>query len=199
MNTVAEFVNALFALKSKGEYKLYEGPISGGGITSVTIHRKVAEGYSQKFYEIKQIIARPNEQARIQKIGLPSVEFAYQLIKDAIKERAENESRNLSNSTHRGLEDNQEYDSDYTDDSNERSNESEFIDVVEYNEEPRKRVNAIKVENTSANLSDENEFSELAEFIGGSSVKVANVPRNNNGKNSIGIRNSVLGQLDSAF
>lgn len=198
MNTVAEFVNALFALKSKGEYKLYEGLISGGGITSVTIHRKSAEGYTQKFYEIKQIIARPNEQAKIQKIGLPSVEFAYQLIKDAIKERAENESRNLSNSTHRGLEDNQEYDSDYIDDSNERSNESEFIDIVEYNEEPRKRVNAIKVENTSANLSDE-VFSELAEFIGGSSVKVANVPRNNNGKNSIAIRNSVLGQLDSTF
>lgn len=193
MSNICKFVNAIFQLKTKGEYKLYSGPLEGGGITEVSIVCKRSEGYSQNFYEIKQIIARPNKQASIQKFGLPSMEFVYKLIQDAIKEN-NNEFNNLPGTSSKIITP-QENNSSNNYSADWKSDCSEYVEVIESSESNPERTKSDKENSTVKGFDFEAELEKESQ----PRVKFANLPHNNNEQKSMGIRNSVLKNLDSPF
>ena len=198
MSNISEFVNAIFQLKTTGEYKLYSGHLKDGGVTEVSIICKRSEGYSQNFYEVKQLIARPNKQASIQKFSLPSIEFTYKLIQDAIKEK--NNGFNNISGTSSTIITSKETDPSNNNDTFEQFNPSEYIEVVESITTNKKRIEPDTKNSTIKEIDFEAELEREAfgEYFG-SGVKFANLPNNSDGQKSMGISNSVLKNLDSPF
>lgn len=200
MNKVVKFVNKIFTLRNEGKVELYSGPLADGGHTTVSIVTKSSEGYSQIFYDLKQLIARPNKKAVIQKISLPSLEFVYNLIKDAVEGEEDEFSRNYSQNNTDSTIHNSDTNSGSSCNSLQNDNTGKFIEVVEViSNESRDNSKGISrnSEGTTSlpsagneSINFESDFEEISNFTQSSNVL---------GSKPIGIRNSVIGSLDSPF
>ena len=163
--SVAEFVNKLFELQTKGHVLLYKGPISGGGYTEVSIQSRRADGYSQLFYDIKQVIAEEGKQAHIQKVNIPSETFVYELIKESIEDESTRVCKRQFNENKSESAEFEINSSDYAD-SSESINEEQPIDVVRVDIQSNKKS---KTDNVKTNVQNEQSDKGLPEIKYGTS------------------------------
>lgn len=204
------FVNAIILLNTTSHYELYSGKTESGGTTTVTIEAKTAEGYNSQYFQIKQVVVEPGQQAYIQKFDLPSLEVVHKLILMSIEEGYHGKVGRKNISLNEGV--------GKSNSENISNNTNSTIPVIKTQSRPINKIlsktpignETISNESIESSTNSVFEGSEypggidegLESFMGGAGIKIANmrnVDPSTNAQAAASHRNSIENLLNDVF